>query len=239
MILYQDPPIFPVASRHSCQEGHSPLLLALNHVGKECLPGVGEKLVLAVSIFLLFFFSFCFFFSPRVPFRCSLNVEVFLFGVLHASWRRTAGCIGAFIAVSGQLLMFSTKHQLVSTSAQYLTLHSAEKQSAIYSSAVLVHIYLPHFLRQNSLMCFSDVHIIKIPCLLSTSHLIQEPLTFFFFFFKRKVRSSNLHILKSFMPLGDQSLSCSRYFKLANQWRRSGMKMKDPASLDPCHFFFF
>lgn len=60
--------------------------------------------------------------------------------------------------------------------------------------------------------------------------------TFFGFFWK--VRSSNLHILKSFVPLGDQSLSCSKYFKLANQWRRSGMKMKDPASLDPCHFFF-
>lgn len=41
------------------------------------------------------------------------------------------------------------------------------------------------------------------------------------------------------MPLGDQSLSCSRYFKLTNQWQRTGTKMKDPAGLDPCHFFFF
>lgn len=62
---------------------------------------------------------------------------------------------------------------------------------------------------------------------------------FFFFFPEGKVGSSNLHILKSFMPLGDQSLSWNRYFKLTNQWIRSGMKMKDPAGLDPCHFFFF
>lgn len=61
----------------------------------------------------------------------------------------------------------------------------------------------------------------------------------FHFFKKRKVRSSNLHILKSFMPLGDQSLSFSWYFKLTNQWQRTGTKMKDSASLDPCHFFFF
>lgn len=116
-------------------------------------------------------------------------------------------------------------------------LHSSGKQSAIYSSASWLHIYLPHFLRQNSLMCSSDVLIIQIPYLLSTSHLIPEPLPPSFLFFW-KVKSSNLHILKSFIPLGDQSLSCSKYFKLANQWRRSGMKMKDSASLDPCHFFF-
>lgn len=83
-------------------------------------------------------------------------------------------------------------------------------------------------------MCLSDVLVIQILYLLSTGYLIQEHFTFFFFLRERWGAVT----LKSFMPLGDQSLSCSRYFKLTNQWQRTGTKMKDPAGLDPCHFFF-
>lgn len=31
-----------------------------------------------------FIVGFCFFFSPQVPFRCILNVKVFLFRIFHA-----------------------------------------------------------------------------------------------------------------------------------------------------------
>lgn len=107
------------------------------------------------------FSVFCFFLSSQVQFSWTLNVKIFLFIILHASWAHADGGIGACTAVSGQLLMFSTKHQLFSTITQYLMLHSAGRQSVIDASAVWLHIYLPHFLKQNSLMCFSDVLMIK------------------------------------------------------------------------------
>lgn len=83
-----------------------------------------------------FLFGFCFFLSRQVPFRCILNAKVFLFRIFHAGWAHTAGCIGVCLTVSGQLPIFSTKHQHVSSSPWYLMLHSAGKHGALYSSAL-------------------------------------------------------------------------------------------------------
>lgn len=63
-------------------------------------------------LFSNFLFGFCFFLSPQAAFRCILNVKVILFRIFRAGWACTAGCIGACLTVSGQLLTLSTNISL-------------------------------------------------------------------------------------------------------------------------------
>lgn len=155
-----------------------------------------ERQAHACFHFSHFPFGFCFFVSPQVPFRWIFNVKVFLFRIFHAVWACTAGCIGACLTVSGQLPMFSTKHHLVSSSLRYLMLHSAGKHSASTLQCSIVTYLSSTFLKAKLtdvfLWCAHNSNTMFAVNKSSDSRTFD----FLFFFFKRKMRSNNLHILK-------------------------------------------